>query len=69
MNSCIPVRDKTRNSPVLSAHNFSEDYELKALTKILIISASLMAKRLQKINSLALRGARTLRDKKNLTRP
>jgi hypothetical protein len=28
MNYFIPVRDKTRNFPILSAHDLSEDYEL-----------------------------------------
>jgi hypothetical protein len=33
MNYFIPVRDKTRNFPVLSVHNLSEDYELNDIGK------------------------------------
>jgi hypothetical protein len=33
MNYFIPVRDKIRNFPVLSAHDLSEDYELNDIGK------------------------------------
>jgi hypothetical protein len=33
MNYFIPARDKTRNFPVLSVHNLSEDYELNDIGK------------------------------------